>query len=114
MNCAMTAADQERLAFINGQETWPFAVLADAEDSQTHVCDAEGYVSDAKASFPDEDFLQELITDLRALSKSRVTKADVLEFVGRLEALQIEVSSATEYGMEQLQKAESSLNAISV
>ena len=102
----LTFAEKERLAFVTGRNYPLFAALADAELQEEHISDAESHIQEAKGSFAEEDFLQELIDQCRAMGQGRVTKAEVLEFAKDLEELQKTIARQSEYGLEELCKAE--------
>lgn len=105
-----THHELERISYITGNGQ---ALLHDeaskVEDMEEAASDALGYIQEAKGSFPGEDFLQGLIDQCRAMSKGRVTKADVLAFCVELEELQDEIARTSEHGLDLLQKAEQEL-----
>ncbi len=105
-------AEQERIAFITGRNHPLFAQLVDAELQVDSIEDALTHIQDAMASYPAEDFLQEVINDLLALAKGRVTKAEVLTIAERLEELQTTVYQSSEHGIYELVQAERELNDI--
>jgi hypothetical protein len=103
----MTYQEQERAAYIAG-DTRTAALLAraaDADDANTRENDIAAYIQEARGCFPAEDCLQDLIDQCRAMTRARVTKADLLEFLAKLENTQSELASAGEYGADELRKA---------
>ena len=67
--------------------------------------DVSAYLSEARAGFPGEDCLEDIIRSVRRLGSGRVTKAEVLELAEELEQRQTELWQAAEYGVDQLDKA---------
>jgi hypothetical protein len=105
-----THHELERISYITGTGQAPlYAELDTAELREEAMSDACTYIQEAKSGMPDEDFLQGLIDQCRAMAKGRVTKADVLAFCVELEDLQDEVARSSEHGLEQLAKAEKEL-----
>ena len=105
-----THHELERISYITGTGQAPlYAELDTAELREESIDSALTYIKEAKGSLPGEDFLQELINQCRAMAKGRVTKADVLAFCVELEELQDQIAQSSEYGLEQLQKAEQEL-----
>lgn len=105
-----THHELERISYIMGTGQAPlYAELDTAKLREEAMGDACTYIQEAKGSLPGEDFLQELIDQCRAMAKGRVTKAEVLAFCVELEEFQSQVASSSEYGLEQLAKAEKEL-----
>lgn len=67
--------------------------------------DVSAYLDEARAGFPAEDCLEEVIQLARGIAGRRVTKSDVLDITEKLEQLQTELWQSAEYGAEQLDKA---------
>jgi hypothetical protein len=107
-----THHELERISYIQGTGQAPlYEELDEKESLEERMGDAATHIQEAKGSFPKEDFLQELIDQCRAMSKGRVTMAEVAEFCKDLEELQDEVSRQTDYGLDELAKAERLLDA---
>lgn len=102
-----THHELERISYVigNGQASL-YQELAEAEDKEEAADDARSHIQEAKGSFPSEDFLQELIDQCRAMGQGRVTKAEVLAFCEELEELQDTMARQSEYGLDELVKAE--------
>jgi len=107
----LTAAEVFR---INGalpvelQET----LLRKAEQlDEARACVA--HVQEAAGQYPDEDFLQDAISDLQTLAKRMRgdNRADLLALVEKLETIQTDAHNSTSYGLDELSKAESILDA---
>ena len=67
--------------------------------------DVSAYLDEARAGFPAEDCLEDIIQLTRRMAGRRVTKSDVLDIAEKLEQLQAELWQSAEYGAEQLDKA---------
>lgn len=105
-----THHELERMSYIIGNGLAPvYQEASRVETLEEAAGDACTYIQEAKGSLPNEDFLQDLINQCRAMAKGRVTKADVLAFCVELEEFQSQVASSSEYGLEQLAKAEKEL-----
>lgn len=102
-----THHELERISYIQGTGQCDlYQELAEADAKEEAAEDARIHIKEAKSGFPNEDFLQELINECRAMGQGRVTKAEVLEFCERLEELQGEIARSAEYGLDELVKAE--------
>ena len=110
-NQTMTAAEQERFAFINGDVALAKALVGsiEAEQADENVCNASGYIDEAKSCIPAEDFLQNFIDKLKNRAKNRVTKEDMLHLAVELEELQSELAGTFEYMHSELKKADIAL-----
>ena len=105
-----THHELERISYIAGNGQAPlYAELDAAELREESIDSACTYIQEAKGSMPSEDFLQDLINQCLAMGQGRVTKAEVLAFCSDLEDLQSEIARSSEYGLEQLAKAEKEL-----
>ena len=105
-----THNELERISYIQGTGQAPlYEELEEKESLEERMGDAATHIQEAKGSFPSEDFLQDLINQCRAMSKGRVTMAEVAEFCKDLEELQSQIAQSSEYGLEQLAKAEKEL-----
>lgn len=105
-----THHELERMSYITGNGLAPiYQEASRVETLEEAAGDACTYIEGAKGSLPKEDFLQGLIDQCQAMAKGRVTKADVLDFCAELEELQDEIARSSEYGLEQLKKAEKEL-----
>jgi len=106
----LTYEELERHAYVaNDPMANVYGELADAELADEGRLSAWSYINEAKGSLPGEDCLRSLIDQCRTMAQSRVTKADLLAFCEQLEALQSEIAQSTEYGLEQLEKAQEKL-----
>lgn len=82
------------------------------------ACDAlgaiDGYIKEAKAQFPEEDFLQEPIDELRKLAEPMrgENKAKLIALADKLQALQVSTFHESEYGIDELKKALKELDKI--
>lgn len=102
-----THHELERISFINGDKQHSlYQELSEKDALEDAQRDAEDHIQEAKGSFPSEDFLQELIDECFAMGQGRVTKAEVLEFCERLRELQDTIARQSEYGLDELVKAE--------
>ena len=110
-NQYMTAAEQERFAFINGDVALAKALEGsiDAVQLDGNIGNASAHIADAKASIPAEDFLQNFIDKLKNRAKNRVTKEDMLHIATELEELQSEMAGTFEYMHEELKQADAAL-----
>lgn len=107
-----THHELERISYIAGNGLAPIYEEASRIDAlDESMGDACTYIQEAKGSIPKEDFLQDLINQCRAMGQGRVTKAEVLAFCSDLEDLQSEIARSSEYGLEQLAKAEKEFGA---
>lgn len=105
-----TNHELERISYITGNGLAPIYEEASRIDALEEAAeDACSYIWEAKGSMPSEDFLQKLINQCRAMSKCRVTMAEVAEFCKDLEDLQSQIAQSSEYGLEQLAKAQKEL-----
>ena len=107
----MTAAEQERFAFISGDVALAKALEGsiDAVQLDDNIGNASAHIADAKASIPAEDFLQNFIDKLKNRAKNRVTKEDMLHIATELEELQSELAGTFEYMHSELKKADIAL-----
>lgn len=111
LNQIMTAAEQERIAYINGDVALAKAIVGSIEAQQLdeNISAASAHISDAKSSIPDEDFLQKFIDKLKVMSKQRVTMQDVSKLAFELEELQSEMAGTFEYMHDELRQADGAL-----
>ncbi len=102
----------ERIAYITGHRLTAMCAgeAAATEALLEYASDASTYIDEAKGSMPGEDCLQEFIDELNAMAMWRVTKAEVKALAERLEELQTQLAQSSEYGLEQLAKAQQKLN----
>lgn len=106
----LTYEELERHAYVANDPGYQlYAELADAELADEGRLTAWSYIDEAKGSLPGEDCLQSLIDQCRTMAQSRVTKADLLAFCEQMETMQSEIAQSSEYGLEQLEKAQEEL-----
>lgn len=102
-----THHELERISYIQGNG---LANLYEEASLVESLVEAEGdasiHIDEAKGSFPKEDFLQEAINELLVMAQSRVTKSDVIAFAENLKDLQDEIARQSEYGIDELRKAQ--------
>ena len=69
--------------------------------------DAEGMLDDASASFPEEDFLSDVIRRMGNLAKSvrGENKATIIEIIETLESISQDTHNNTGYGLDEIRKA---------
>ena len=110
-NQYMTAAEKERIAYVNGDTALAKALEGsiDAMQLDDNIGNASAHIADAKASIPAEDFLQNFIDKLKNRAKHRVTKEDMLHLATELEELQSELAGTFEYMHEELNQADAAL-----
>lgn len=110
-NQYMTAAEKERIAYVNGDTALAKALEGsiDAMQLDDNIGNASAHIADAKASIPAEDFLQNFIDKLKNRAKHRVTKEDMLHIATELEELQSELAGTFGYMHEELQQADAAL-----
>ena len=110
-NQYMTAAEKERIAYVNGDTALAKALegSVDAMQLDDNIGNASAHIADAKASIPAEDFLQNFIDKLKNRAKNRVTKEDMLHLAAELEELQSELAGTFEYMHSELKKADIAL-----
>jgi predicted RecB family endonuclease len=102
-----THHELERINYIKGNMVANlFAEMDDKEILDEAMEDAVMHINEAKGSFPGEDCLQELIDECTIMAAGRVTKAEVRELCKKIEELQSQLANASEYGLEELSKAE--------
>lgn len=79
--------------------------LLDLEDEH-QPAENEGYVQEASAQYPEEDFLHDNVEILQKLAKNLRgdNKATLIEVITALDDIQIQQSRATEYAREELGK----------
>ena len=82
--------------------------LIDRAEQLEEVLDIEGYITEGKSQFVDEDFLEPVLKLLRNLH-SNLRKSDTKEaiqyIIAEAEDLQGTVARASEYGADELNKA---------
>lgn len=68
---------------------------------------ALNYIDEAKGSFPGEDFLNDIISNLRTLVKHLrgANKEELNGIIEKVEGLQTSTTHESEYGLEQLKAA---------
>ena len=110
-NQYMTAAEKERIAYVNGDTALAKALEGsiDAMQLDDNISNASAHIADAKASIPAEDFLQNFIDKLKNRAKHRVTKEDMLHIATELEELQSELAGTFGYMHSELKKADIAL-----
>jgi len=102
----LTLTEAETAAYLNpSQENLAVYVKLLEEEVATGGPDISAYLDEARAGFPGEDCLQDVITLARNMARGRVTKQNMVDLAERLEELQGELWRSAEYGAEQLDKA---------
>lgn len=89
-------------------------LLLDKADTLENLEDVPGEITEAKAGFPDEDCLQDIIKQLQVLQKNlrgdnRTTLGVVIE---QVEERQTSLMQSSEYGLEKLNSALSMLKGV--
>lgn len=108
----MTIAEAERAAFQAGLPiAGALALLADADALRNSGIEA--HLDEASAQFPEEDFLAETIREIQelALGMRGLNRAKLNAIAARLDEIQLNAGRSTEYGREELSKAEAILTA---
>lgn len=84
----------------------------DLDAAASELDDALTSLKEGGGCFPGEDFLSDLIRDMNALKKSlRGNNRSLLDdMITQTEQLQTEVFQTTEYGRDELDKSQKSLN----
>ena len=79
---------------------------------ETAANDACTRIDEAIGCYPAEDFAHAVLADLRVLAKRLrgANAEDLTEIIAVLEDLQTEVSGSTEYGIDELRKAQTEIN----
>ena len=109
----LTNNELERIAFIQGNSIASLYASADAADSTGDaINDALIHIKESKGSMPNEDFLQDLINQGRAMCKARITKSELSAFCDALEELQNKILGDSDYGLDELRNAEKILNEV--
>lgn len=110
-NSSMSLKEQERIAYTTGNTELAFTLRQadDYEQSASKSEEAAKQLEEAISCIPDEDFLQEFITKLQNMSKSRVTKESVMELATELEEFQKEIAGNFEYMRDELKQASEAL-----
>jgi hypothetical protein len=99
----LTLTEAETAAYLNPSPE-NLAVYAKLLEEQEGP-DVSAYLDEARAGFPSEDCLQEVINLARGMARGRVTKQNMLNLAERLEEIQNELWRSAEYGAEQLDQA---------
>jgi ABC-type sugar transport system substrate-binding protein len=112
INANLSADERERIAYING-DTNTAGLLA-AQAAIEELGGPLDYIKEARGFVPPEDWMQDEIDELRTLALSmrgdkRVALGDILR---RIEDKRDEQARASEYGMEQLDKAAEAIEAL--
>lgn len=81
--------------------------LLDCESAMEASSDACVHIGEAKGCFPEEDFMDYLIDELKDYTKGcrGENKKALMEFVNKMNLLQAEVNQQSEYGADELKKA---------
>ena len=110
----LTAIERECIAYANGSPIAPIlAELAELETCREAMSSADFAIDEAMAQFPDEDFADDVIGSLIALSKHLrgENRAELLKIMGELQNLADQVALSAEYGIDELRKASVNLAA---
>ena len=96
-----STVERERLHYLAGRPKLAamFAELADAEEQEEANDEASDSVRVAMASIPEDDFLQVLIDEGKAMADGRVTKNDMAAFCKKLDELQVAIN-LKHYGIQ--------------
>ena len=81
--------------------------LITAHEKLQAVEGIECNIAETATQFPDEDFLQDIISDLQTLAK-RIrgdNKSDLLAIIDNIENLQLSTHNEAEYGRSELKQA---------
>ena len=109
----LNSKELERIAFIQGNSLASlYASADDAENTGDAINDALIHIKESKGSMPNEDFLQHLINQCRAMCKARITKSELSAFCDELEELQSKILNDSDYGLDELRKAEKILKEV--
>ena len=108
MNIDINTLSPHEAYRITGQLTQAhIESLLEVADLSEKASSVESGICEAKAQFPDEGFLQDIISDLQTFAKRLrgENRADLLAIAEQLEQTQLETFQSTEYGLEQLNDA---------
>ena len=99
-----TNCEKEVAAYMRGdvQQAALYAGLDDADTSDLARSAVRDHIEEARNSYPAEDCLADLLTNLRFLALGRVTQAKVTAFVLQVEDLQSSLARDAEFGMDEL------------
>ena len=102
-----TLQEQERLSYIQGDTLYADMCqqAVDAEISTDAVETATVKIKEAMSSLTAEDFLVDIIEKVIAMSKQRVTKADVGHLAALLEDLLQDLFHQADYARSELNDA---------
>lgn len=75
------------------------------------TCGAAEQVQEAMACFPDEDFLEAEILELREWAKSKrgQNKAEFLDLIDRINKTMADMRASADHGLDELKKARNTL-----
>ena len=82
--------------------------LLDIKDVEEKAVKADSHVLEAQGQFPDEDFLQDIISDFQTIvdrMRGGDNKDDLQEAINALTEIQNAVYTASKDGMKELEKA---------
>jgi hypothetical protein len=111
-NANMTLQELERAAFQMGHPAaYYIGVAADAELANDGASNAQTHMQEAASQYPTEDFLCNPIEELQTLAKRMrgENKTALLAIIETLDAIQLDTGRSSEYGRDELRKAEAEL-----
>ena len=81
--------------------------LIEAEESLEKISDIDSYLIEARSQYPNEDFLSDVKERLGDLAKKLrgPNRFDLQMIIKQLDEIEITSYNATEYGIEQIEKA---------
>lgn len=112
MYTTLTPAERERHAYASGL---PFAEvfgqLADLSEADENRKGIDAHLDEARAQFPNEDFLCSVLDDLQGMAKRLRgdNRADLQRIIEALTEIQDSVARDSEYGVDELRKASAAL-----
>jgi len=110
-----TLQEQERAAYQAGDYAAValLQVAIDADEVKTSAENALINIHEAKAGFPDEDCLSDLISDLQYLARNMrgENRKSLMAAIEKAEELQLDIGRSTEHGLNELKQAERELSA---
>jgi hypothetical protein len=103
----LTLSERSQQAWLNGNSELSDALWqAHLAEAHEDACKAASiHIGEAMGQYATEDFLSDVIAHVTELSKSKVTKSDMIYLIARLEQKEQELNSATEYGIDELKQA---------
>ena len=107
----LTINEQARLAYANGRPSQALEAAADAELLADSLSGVDNLLHDAKCSYPNEGFCDDITLRLESLAKHMRgdNRKELLSIIEALDTLQLSVVLDSDEGRDNIKRAQQSI-----